>query len=152
GRADISFTVPQNELDTALEAVREAVKVVGAEGITSDANVAKISVVGLGMAKQTGVAQKMFRSLADAGINIQMITTSEIKISVLVSRERSQEALRIVHRAFDLDQSPKSDSKESIARSATPSANGSRGEIAAAVVDRLQSMNMEDLTIDEVSL
>jgi aspartate kinase len=58
GRADISFTVPQNELDTALEAVREAIKIVGAEGITSDANVAKISVVGLGMAKQTGVAQK----------------------------------------------------------------------------------------------
>jgi len=58
GRADISFTVPQNELDTALEAVREAAKIVEAEGITSDANVAKISVVGLGMAKQTGVAQK----------------------------------------------------------------------------------------------
>src|SRR6185369_7108765 len=117
GRADISFTVPQNELDTALEAVREAVKVVGAEGITSDANVAKISVVGLGMAKQTGVAQKMFRSLADAGINIQMITTSEIKISVLVSRERSQEALRIVHRSFELDRTPESASKGSGARS-----------------------------------
>src|SRR5262249_51640369 len=97
GRADISFTVPKDELHTALEALREAAKIVGAEGITSDDSVAKISVVGLGMAKQTGVAQKMFRSLADAGINIQMITTSEIKISVLVSRDRAQEALRIVH-------------------------------------------------------
>src|SRR3989440_7862813 len=106
GRADISFTVPQNELDTALEAVREAAKVVSAEDVTCDANVAKISVVGLGMAKQTGVAQKMFRSLADAGINIQMITTSEIKISVLVSRERAPEALRIVHQAFALHESP----------------------------------------------
>src|SRR6187551_876998 len=106
GRADISFTVPRNELDTALEAVREAAALVGAEGFTSDDSVAKVSVVGLGMARQTGVAQKMFRSLAEAGINIQMITTSEIKISVLVSRDRAPEALRIVHHAFQLDTSP----------------------------------------------
>jgi aspartate kinase len=151
GRADISFTVPQNELETALEAVRAAAKIVEAEGITSDANVAKISVVGLGMARQTGVAQKMFRSLADAGINIQMITTSEIKISVLVSRERAAEALRIVHHAFQLEQPP-----VETAASKTPHAahggNGSRGEIAEAVVARLQSMNMEELTIDDISL
>jgi aspartate kinase len=156
GRADISFTVPKDELNTALEAVREAAKVVEAEGITSDDSVAKVSVVGLGMAKQTGVAQKMFRALADAGINIQMITTSEIKISVLVSRERSQEALRIVHRVFELERSPQAPREEnhrsphapreeSISRSEMPA-------IAAAVVARLQSMNMEDLTIDEVSL
>ena len=75
------------------------------------------------MANQTGVAQKMFRSLADAGINIQMITTSEIKISVLVSRDRSQEALRIVHHVFELDRTPYADSsphaprEESISRS-----------------------------------
>src|SRR2546423_1912915 len=151
GRADISFTVPQNELDTALEAVREAAKVVSAEDVTCDANVAKISVVGLGMAKQTGVAQKMFRSLADAGINIQMITTSEIKISVLVSRERAQEALRIVHDAFQLDQSPPESRPQTTAH---PPRNGenTRGEIAAAVVARLQSMNMEELTIDDISL
>jgi aspartate kinase len=156
GRADISFTVPQNELDTSLEAVREAAKIVEAEGITSDANVAKISVVGLGMAKQTGVAQKMFRSLADAGINIQMITTSEIKISVLVSRERAQEALRIVHRAFELERESKSSSvapRAAEGGSSETAGNGnSRGEIAAAVVARLQSMNMEDLTIDDVTL
>src|SRR5207344_724198 len=115
--------------------VGEAVRVVGAEGVSSDDNVAKISVVGLGMAKQTGVAQKMFRSLADAGINIQMITTSEIKISVLVSRERSPEALRIVHRAFELDRAPQSAPKDSTTRSASPTNNGSRAEIAAAVVD-----------------
>ena len=68
-----------------LEAVQEAAAELGAEGVTHDDSVAKVSVVGLGMAKQTGVAQKMFRALADAGINIQMITTSEIKISVLVA-------------------------------------------------------------------
>jgi aspartate kinase len=112
--------------------------------------VAKISVVGLGMAKQTGVAQKMFRALADAGINIQMITTSEIKISVLVSRERAAEALRIVHHTFQLDQAPP---PEKIAASQTIAKHGGAADSdAAAVVARLQSMNMEDLTIDEVSL
>jgi aspartate kinase len=81
-----------------------------------------------------------------------MITTSEIKISVLVSRDRAQEALRIVHRAFELDRGPQSAPKDSTTRSVTSTGNGSRAEIAAAVVDRLQSMNMEDLTIDDVSL
>ena len=144
GKADISFTVPRGELDAALEAVREAVQLVGAEGVTSDDNVAKVSVVGLGMARQTGVAQKMFRSLADAGINIQMITTSEIKISVLVSRDRAAEALRIVHGAFDLEKEPPEPIRPWTPHAAAPD--------AAAVVARLQGINMEDLTIDDVSL
>jgi len=108
GRADISFTVPKDELNTALEAVREAAKVVKAEGITSDDSVAKISVVGLGMAKQTGVAEKMFRALADAGINIQMITTSEIKTSVVIDEKYMELAVRALHKAFELDQVPAS--------------------------------------------
>jgi aspartate kinase len=155
GKADISFTVPKNELDAALEAVREAVQQVGAGGITSDDSVAKVSVVGLGMARQTGVAQKMFRSLADAGINIQMITTSEIKISVLVGRERSQEALRIVHKAFGLESSPPESeplAPRVAADSRSESATMKNGAEAAAVVARLQSMNMEELTIDGVDL
>ena len=144
GKADISFTVPQIELDLTLEAVREAVRIVGAAGVTFDKNVAKVSVVGLGMAKQTGVAQKMFRSLAEAGINIQMITTSEIKISVLVHREESQRALRIVHQEFRLDKAP------SPTPAAKPAAHG--GADAAAVAERLQGVSMEGLTIDEITL
>jgi aspartate kinase len=144
GKADISFTVPRGELDAALEAVREAVQLVKADGVTSDDNVAKVSVVGLGMARQTGVAHKMFRALADAGINIQMITTSEVKISVLVSRDRAAEALRIVHSAFDLDKEPAEPIKPWTPQAAAPD--------AAAVVARLQGINMEDLTIDDVSL
>jgi aspartate kinase len=93
----------------------------------------------------------MFRSLADAGINIQMITTSEIKISVLVSRERAAEALRIVHHAFQLEQPP-AETSTSKTPHASHGGNGSRGEIAEAVVARLQSMNMEELTIDDISL
>jgi aspartate kinase len=96
------------------------------------------------MAKQTGVAQKMFRALADAGINIQMITTSEIKISVLVNRDQSQQALRIVHGAFALEQEPTEPIKPWTGHASAPD--------AAAVVSRLQSMNMEDLTIDAVDL
>jgi aspartate kinase len=152
GKADISFTVPKNELDAALEAVREAVQQVGAGGITSDDSVAKVSVVGLGMARQTGVAQKMFRSLADAGINIQMITTSEIKISVLVGRERSQEALRIVHKAFGLESAAPDVARDSTLGTRHGVAGYGNGAEAAAVVARLQSMNMEELTIDGVDL
>src|ERR1044071_1488722 len=81
GKADISFTVPKNELPQTLESVRAAAERIGAGSVTSDDKVAKVSVVGLGMAEQTGVADKMFRALAAGGINIQMISTSEIKIS-----------------------------------------------------------------------
>jgi aspartate kinase len=157
GKADISFTVPQTELTAALDAVREANQIVGAERISSDDQVAKVSVVGLGMAKQTGVAQKMFRALADAGINIQMITTSEIKISVLVSRDRAAEALRIVHGAFELEKEPPEAARETVpvarhlAETSGKGTNGN-GKSAADVVTRLQGINMEDLTIDEVSL
>jgi aspartate kinase len=155
GKADISFTVPQTELAAALDAVREANQIVGAERISSDDQVAKVSVVGLGMAKQTGVAQKMFRALADAGINIQMITTSEIKISVLVSRDRAAEALRIVHGAFELEKEPPEATQGAVVRRSVAGhqapANGN-GTQAADVVARLQNINMEDLTIDEVSL
>jgi aspartate kinase len=106
GRADLSFTVLRDDLPGTLRAVDQAVKELGAEGYTYDENVAKISVVGLGMATQPGVAGTMFRALAEKGINIQMITTSEIKISVLVAREFAQEALRAVHEAFALHVPP----------------------------------------------
>jgi aspartate kinase len=144
GKADISFTVPRNELDAALEEVREAAQLVGSGPVTSDDNVAKVSVVGLGMARQTGVAEKMFRALATAGINIGMITTSEIKISVLVPRDQSQQALRVVHSSFELEKPP--------TKPIAPWTPKPVGTDAAAVVARLQGLNMEDLTIDEVSL
>lgn len=144
GKADISFTVPRNELESTLEAVREAAKLVGAGSVASNDSVAKVSVVGLGMARQTGVAEKMFRALANAGVNIGMITTSEIKISVLVPRDQSQKALNVVHSEFELDKPP--------AKPIAPWAPKPHGIDAAAVVARLQGLNMEDLTIDDVSL
>ena len=152
GRADISFTVVRDDLPQTLKAVEEAVAELGAEGFTSDENVSKASVVGQGMASQTGVAQKMFRSLADAGINIQMITTSEIKISVLVDREQGAAALRTVHQAFELHKAPVD------ARPGSAVATGGAHPTAAPsepaeVVARLQNVaGMEDLTIDDIAL
>jgi aspartate kinase len=144
GKADISFTVPKNELPLTLEAIRSAAKRVGAGSVTSDDKVAKVSVVGLGMAEQTGVADKMFRALAAGGINIQMISTSEIKISVLVDSEQANQALRIVHQAFELDKGP--------AAGTAAVASHTNGVDAAAVAEALQRANMEELTIDDVAL
>lgn len=145
-RADISFTVPQDELPKALAAVKEAKEVVGATGITSDDKVTKVSVVGLGMAHQTGVAQKMFRALADESINIQMITTSEIKISVLVERGQSLPALRAVHQSFELHRKPDdlTEWKPRSQRQENPNIQD--------VVERLHMLDMEQLTLSDISL
>lgn len=146
-RADISFTVPNEELPAALEAIAEASSKVGATGYTQDDQVAKVSVVGLGMAKQTGVAQKMFRAVADAGINIQMITTSEIKISVLVDRNQSQAALRAVHQVFELHKRP----ADAAAWEEIPQRNTSATDVARMVAD-LHSADMEQLSLSDVNL
>lgn len=143
-KADISFTVPRDELALTLGAVAEAAGELRAEGYTHDENVSKVSVVGLGMATQTGVAQKMFRALASSGANIQMITTSEIKISVLLSREQGLPALRTVHHAFQLEKDPNSEQESS----AAPQPDRPRD--AAAIVTRLQGM--ENLTISDIRL
>lgn len=145
-RADISFTVPRDELKEALRAVNEAAKVVSATGVTHDEAVSKISVVGLGMAKQTGVAEKMFAALAEAGINIQMITTSEIKISVLVKRSEAQAALRAVHQVFSLHVKPED------ARKWVVGQNTNVHLSASDVVERLRNSNMEQLTLLDIDL
>jgi aspartate kinase len=144
GRADISFTVLESDLPKALAAVQKAAAELGASDVTHDASVSKVSIVGLGMATQSGVADRMFRALADTEINIQAITTSQIKISALVSRDRAMEALRAVHSEFELHKPPSARSRyeETVA--------AAKKSDAVAVVDRLQ--HMEDLTIESVSL
>jgi aspartate kinase len=104
GTTEVSFTVAKGDLPETLRAADVAARQVGAADVTQDAGVAKVSVVGLGMRTHTGVATAMFEALAADGINIQMITTSEIKISVLVDRAAAVAALRAIHRAFALDQ------------------------------------------------
>ena len=104
GATEVSFTVAKGDLAETLRAAEVAAREIGAKGVTHDAEVAKVSVIGLGMRTHTGVATTMFEAIAAAGINIQMITTSEIKISVLVDQASAVPALRAVHKAFLLDE------------------------------------------------
>jgi aspartate kinase len=103
GITDISFTVPKADLAAALKIVKTVAGELGAAGVTHDEAVAKISLVGAGMKTSPGVAAKMFRVLADAGVNIEMISTSTIRISVVVERSQLEKAVRALHTAFDLD-------------------------------------------------
>lgn len=102
-RTDLTFTVGKADLTRATEVLEKAHGDIGFERMMHDANVVKISVIGVGMRSHTGVAQTMFRALAEKGINIQVITTSEIKISVLIAEEYLELALRALHTAYGLD-------------------------------------------------
>jgi aspartate kinase len=144
GRTDLSFTVFRDDLPATLRAVDEAINELGAEGREYDENAAKISVVGLGMANQSGVAATMFRALAERGINIHMISTSEIKISVVVDRQFAQEGLRAVHETFRLDVSPPPSAAPELTSIAATKPN------AAQLIARLQGM--EKLIIEGVEL
>jgi aspartate kinase len=99
---DISFTVIKSGLHRALRVFREAAKEVGAEHVSADENIAKVSVVGVGMRSHSGVASKMFGALAKHKINIEMISTSEIKISCVVEGRKGKEAVRAIHKEFGL--------------------------------------------------
>ena len=103
GRTDVTFTVPASELPRALAVLGEARVRLGIGGILSDSNVCKVSVVGIGMRSHAGVATTMFRALGERGINIQAISTSEIKISVLIAEEYTELAVRVLHTAYGLD-------------------------------------------------
>lgn len=104
GRAtDLTFTVPRADLERAIKVIEESKDTIGYREIAPDPDVVKISVIGVGMRTHTGVAQRMFKTLADKGINIQVISTSEIKVSVLIPAEYTELALRALHTAYGLD-------------------------------------------------
>lgn len=103
GKANISFTVEKSDFKEAKRVAEDIIKQIGGEGIEADEKVAKISVVGIGMRSHTGVAARMFKALAEANVNIQNISTSEIKISCLIPPDKAEEAIRKVHSAFGLD-------------------------------------------------
>ncbi len=97
---DISFTVKNEDLDLALKIINENLTLFGASKVVTKDNLSKVSLVGAGMQSNSGVAAKMFEALSDANINIDMITTSEIKISVIITREQSEKAAKVIHDAF----------------------------------------------------
>ena len=144
GNTNVSFTVPRDEANDAIAAVSPAVVELGGEIGNVDTDVSKVSVVGLGMAEQTGVANRMFRTLAKAEVNMELITTSEIKISALVKRDCALKALRTVHSEFQLDtvESPPEPTLPKTSR---------EGTSATEVIDRLQGFGMESLMIDDIS-
>jgi aspartate kinase len=100
---DITFTAGKSDMERAMEILRRAQAEIGIRDILTDQNVVKVSVIGVGMRSHAGVAQIMFRTLAEKGINIQVISTSEIKISVLIAEEYTELALRALHTAYGLD-------------------------------------------------
>ena len=107
GMTDFSFTVGRAEYQRALEVLRTKVTPeIGGGQVIGDAQIAKVSIVGIGMKSHAGIASRMFEVLAQESINIQMITTSEIKTSVVIEDKYLELAVRALHKAFDLDQVP----------------------------------------------
>ncbi|MBA2722248.1 MAG: aspartate kinase [Methylibium sp.] len=107
GRTDFSFTVHRNDYVRTIELLEASVlPATGAEQVTGDPKICKVSIVGIGMRSHVGVASKMFRVLSEEGINIQMISTSEIKTSVVIDEKYMELAVRALHKAFDLDGGP----------------------------------------------
>ena len=104
GHTDLTFSVAESDLKAAEKLVKAAAKKVGANRVSSAGGIAKLSIVGTGMLGTPGIAARMFRALADAGINIEMISTSEIRITALVARDQVAKGVRILHQAFELDQ------------------------------------------------
>lgn len=105
GLTDFSFTVHRNEFKNTMNILKEKIQShIGARDVLGGDRIAKVSVVGVGMRSHAGIASKMFRVLAEEGINIQMIATSEIKISVVVDEKYMELAVRVLHKAFDLEQ------------------------------------------------
>lgn len=102
GTTDVSFTVVESDVNKTIKVAREISKKIGAGDIIIDKNIAKVSIVGIGMRSHSGVAATMFEALAEKGINIEMISTSEIKISCVVKKSQGEDAVRAIHDKFGL--------------------------------------------------
>jgi aspartate kinase len=102
--ANLTFTVPQTDTRKAVKALEPVLAAIGGGQVAVHEHIAKLSVVGVGMKTHSGVAATLFQALAEAGINIELISTSEIKISVVIDLDRVEEAARVAHAAFHLDQ------------------------------------------------
>jgi len=152
GVAEISFTVPQDDLAETLTAAQAAIDELGAGEIQSGTNVSKVSAVGVGMRTHTGVAAEMFSILAEANINIGMVTTSDIKISVLVDRNSADDAVLAVHRGFGLEKDQHPTPRIGFVKKISEVGDDQQkqAQLEQDVVARLT--NMEDIVVSDVSL
>ena len=107
GLTDLTFTVPKSDFYKTMKVVSDVAKKIGAEKVLGDENISKVSIIGVGMRNHAGVAQKMFGALSEENININMISTSEIKISCVIEEKYTELAVRILHKAFGLDDEQK---------------------------------------------
>ncbi|MGI6400865.1 MAG: aspartate kinase [Thermoguttaceae bacterium] len=151
GKTDVSFTVKSDDAASAREVIEKVVDEIGAEKFDVAEKVAKVSVVGLGMLSQTGVAQRMFHAIFECGVNIQMIATSDIKIAALVDRDDGVKALRAAHAAFELDVEPtdaERAAREDVAAEPVDFDNG----VSAHLVSHLTGAGMEDVVVESVEL
>jgi aspartate kinase len=104
GITDLTFTVAKGDLTRAMRVVKPVAESIGARECVSDAKLGKISIIGTGMQNSPGYAARMFSALSERGINIQLITTSEIRITCIISELKVEEAVRVLHRTFELEQ------------------------------------------------
>jgi aspartate kinase len=107
GYTDLTFTVPQNDLKRTLQIMEPVAKEIGAQQVSGEENIAKVSIIGVGMKNHPGIAAKMFEALAAQNINIMMISTSEIKISVVIEDKYGELAVRVLHDAFGMENPPR---------------------------------------------
>ncbi len=103
GATDMTFTVPKGDCKKAVQIIEEIADKIGARGVSHDLNIAKVSIIGVGMRSHSGVASTMFETLSREGINIEMISTSEIKVSCVINSKYTELAVRVLHEAFGLD-------------------------------------------------
>ncbi len=151
GKTDVSFTIQSEDAAKAREVVVDVFNEINAAGFEIDENVAKVSIVGLGMTRRPGVAQKMFHALAERNINIEMIATSDIKVSALVNRDEAVDALRALHAAFELEKAPVvSDAAANAADAGSASGEEFAKLASAQWISRLTGM--EDLLVEGVDL
>jgi aspartate kinase len=116
GATDLSFTVPRVELPRAERALGPVVAEMGARGVTTDPSVAKVSIVGAGLHNAPGYAARMFGALADAGVNIEMISTSEVRITCVIGEASLADALEALHGAFELERPDPVDAEAALPR------------------------------------
>jgi len=103
GFTDMTFTVPRTDFKKALQIVETSAREIGAEAVKTDESIAKVSIIGVGMRSHSGIASKMFETLSNEGVNIEMISTSEIKVSCVIADKYTELAVRVLHQAFGLD-------------------------------------------------
>ncbi len=151
GLAEVTFTVPESDLADTLTAAELAVKQLGTGTVQHGTNVAKVSAVGRGMRLHTGVAAQMFQCLSDSGVNIAMVTTSQIKVSVLVDRDQSTAAVKAIHDGFSLEKATKV--APSVGWKQAVNGNGHGAANDALVRDVVAKLfSMEDIVVSEARL